>query len=147
MVLGRIGDYLKLYMRAYLFNPARLFAAIAICVQVLMPGMMAHASDEAGFNPAHLMCLPGQTLTQAEQAIVNELAEALGLPSDMPDKTSRHEHCALCAFSHAVPLTDPVFPVAMLRYERARLEPLYQAGIVHPPQGPPVGATGPPITL
>lgn len=112
-----------------------------------MPGMMANASERHGVDPAHLMCLPGQALTAAEQAIVNELAEALGIPADGPDQSSHTEHCSLCAFSHAVPLTDPVFPIATLRYERARLEPLYQAGIIHPPQGPPVGATGPPITL
>lgn len=112
-----------------------------------MPGLAAHASEDLGFDPAHLMCLPGQTLTAAEQAIADELAEALGISTEKQNTPPQSEHCSLCAFSHAVPLTDPVFPVLTLRYERARLEPLYQAGIVHPPQGPPVGATGPPLTL
>lgn len=112
-----------------------------------MPGMMAHASHDDEFDPAHFMCLPGQSLTDAEKAIAAELAAAMGLTDEIPMEEHASGHCALCAFSHAVPLPTPDFPILALRYERARMEPLYQAGIVHPPQGPPVGSTGPPQTL
>ena len=134
-------------MRFRSHHLARLLAAIAICLQAFMPGMMAHASHQQHVDPSHLMCLQSPTLSEAEKAIIAELVSAMEPESKSPDKTGHDGHCALCAFSHAVPLPTPDFPILALRYERARMEPLYQAGIVHPPQGPPVGSTGPPQTL
>lgn len=120
---------------------ARLLAAMAITLQVLLPGSQAVAGVQDG-DLSRLMCAPSGEVTAEGRAATERLAILLG--DEHPDEAPADAHCALCTLPYAVPVADRTLVAAPLRFT-AKVEPCsYHPRLVHRAQGPPLGSRAPP---
>ena len=120
----------------------RLLAAIAVILQAVLPGSIAHAHSD-GWDVSDLICATPAQLAPESRANVHKLMDLLDdrRPSDLP---LDDEHCALCVIAQSATLAEPVIlsePAnALVEDDIIR----FQTGLVNKAHGPPLGSRGPP---
>tara|TARA_B100000678_G_scaffold53809_1_gene43037 strand:+ start:6634 stop:7032 length:399 start_codon:yes stop_codon:yes gene_type:complete len=121
-----------------------LLAMLAITLQVFLTGSMAVAETH-GVDVSHFMCLSSGELSPAAQQAVDQWGELLG--ENSPEKRSSHDECPLCTISHGVPLPAAMPDIVPAMWFRHHAIVRFETGLILEPQGPPVGARGPPIHI
>ncbi|MAP95267.1 MAG: hypothetical protein CMK07_09990 [Ponticaulis sp.] len=126
---------------------AHVFGALAVLMQVILPGVAAYAEDR-GVDVSHFFCTEGQTLSPEMQAAADELSLLLGETQDADDSfDDEGDCCVLCSGLHA-DLEKPLDPLsALVRYTQRDSFIPFEVGLVHEAQGPPVGVRGPPNNI
>ena len=132
-------------MNSVIRHITRLFAVVAITLQVFLPAPMASA-QHAHQDLSHIFCISGDSPNAEVAAAVQEWAK-LVQGDEAPSHHDGGSHCPLCTLSHGAPLAEVTLPAVVLSYERISLVPRYEPGHVHKPQGPPVGVRGPPAHI
>ena len=127
---------------------ARLFAVLALLLQIAMPVAMAHAHAARDGYGTYLCGLPDTALSAEAQAAVRELAALLDAPEPTP-AADYDNHCPNCAPAHGAPIPEPGLldePVVQPQTTNvvARRQ---ESGLTSAPRGLPLGAQAPPLSL
>lgn len=124
---------------------ARLLAVLAIGLQGLLPGAVSMA-EANGVDYARYLCLTPDAEPSAEsKAAAKELARLLG--GEVPGEDHSQGDCPLCTLVQTALLAEPVLLQAP-RLQAAETPAVrYEPGLVHLPQGPPLGSRAPPVHI
>ena len=117
---------------------ARLLAILALCLQVMLPGVVsvAHAN---GVDLSQYICLtPGEEPSTEVKAAAQRIAEIVGdAPAEEPLSDN---HCPLCTIAHGAPLPIRTLITAPLIFAIDQDFILYEPGLLILAQGPPLGS-------
>ena len=131
-------------LRTAQIKMTRLLAMLAITLQVFLQGSMA-ATEKHDVDVSHFMCLPSVELSPEARATVDQWVTLFG--EDAPENQHFHDDCPLCTISHGVPLPAAMPDIAPAIYVRHHPIVRFETGLILEPQGPPVGARGPPLHI
>lgn len=123
---------------------ARLLAVLAVSLQAMLPGALAHA-EAKGADVSRYICASGGQISPEMRAAVQLLADLAGDPTPAEDPSLGD--CPLCTLVHGVPLPQPVAipaPTALVQGVNLVRRGLAISGAV---QGPPLGPRGPPTHI
>ena len=128
-------------MPAIRSHAASWLAALAVLAQVFLPGALAVA-EARGVDVSRFTCgSSGQASAQAKAA-AERIAAIIG--EGLPERQAFDGHCPLCALAVGTPLPEPVKLAAHLAPTAGAGLVRHNSGLVHRPQGPPLGSRGPP---
>ncbi|MDP3490624.1 MAG: hypothetical protein Q8R71_10845 [Phenylobacterium sp.] len=120
---------------------ARLLAAMAIALQVLLPGSVALAGT-AGGDVSPLICAPSGQVSAEARAAAERLAHLTG--DERPGEAPSDDHCALCTVPYAAAPGDRTLFAAPCRFAVEVEHVSNQPGLIRRTQGPPLGSRAPP---
>lgn len=121
----------------------RMLAMTALCLQLTLPGAVSLAKAN-GVDVSQFLCVsPGTQPSARIQEGITRLAD-LTRTDETRDPSSFSGHCPLCGPSHCALLPEPESLAEPMVFGLRQAFPRYEPGFVHPAQGPPIGARGPP---
>lgn len=124
---------------------ARFFVMLALSLQSLLTGALSMAQAN-GVDVSRYICVtPGEALSAESKATARRLARLLG--DELPADPRSEEHCQLCTLAQVATLPLRVTLPERTRFMAKRASPRFMPGLVHKPQGPPLGSRGPPTHI
>ena len=121
---------------------ARLLAAFAIGLQVLLQGAMALGPSK-GFDLTSLYCAsPDLQRSPEVTAALRELAISTGL--EVPVEKTDTEHCPLCVLVHGAPIQAQSRLMAPVRAQQTITPVVFEPAFHTLALGPPLGSRAPP---
>lgn len=120
----------------------RCVLALSIVLQVTAPAGFAERQS-GQINIHDIYCTPSGDLSDAAKTATERLLKILEkVPED--EDGAHSGHCSLCTLSAMAVLPDFVAYHSSLTYLFKRVVPRYEPGLIHRPNGPPLGSRSPP---